>query len=250
MTTLSTHASDSLPSDAPVAIVTGAAQGIGLACAQHLRQRGYQVVIADRNRAAGEAQARAYQLAFMACDVAQEASVQRLLEAVLARYGRLDALVNNAGISERCRLEHMTWQRWQEVLNTNLGGVFLCSKYAHAALRQRRGAIVNIASTRALMSEADSEAYAASKGGIVALSHALALSLGSEVRVNCISPGWIAQPQQDLRAEDHEQHPVGRVGTPEDIAAMVAYLLSEAAGFITGQNIVIDGGMTRKMLYH
>lgn len=235
---------------APVAIVTGAAQGIGLACAQQLRQRGYQVVIADCNRAAGEAQARAHALAFMACDVAEETSVQQLLEAVLARYGRLDALVNNAGISERCRLEQLTWSRWQEVLNTNLSGVFLCSKYAAAALRQRRGAIVNIASTRALMSEADSEAYAASKGGIVALSHALALSLAPQVRVNCISPGWIAQPQQDLRPQDHDQHPVGRVGTPEDVAAMVAYLLSDAAGFITGQNIVVDGGMTRKMIYH
>ena len=106
---------------------------------------------------------------------------------------------------------------------------------------------MNIASTRALQSEPDTEAYAASKGGLVALTHALALSLGPEVRVNCISPGWIAH--QPVRRKDHAQHPAGRVGQPQDVAELVAYLLSDAAGFVTGQNFVIDGGMTKKMIY-
>jgi NAD(P)-dependent dehydrogenase (short-subunit alcohol dehydrogenase family) len=106
---------------------------------------------------------------------------------------------------------------------------------------------VNIASTRALQSEPDTEAYAASKGGLVALTHALAMSLGPEVRVNCVSPGWIAH--EPVGKKDHAQHPAGRVGRPEDIAELVDYLLSDAAGFVTAQNFVVDGGMTRKMIY-
>jgi len=121
------------------------------------------------------------------------------------------------------------------------------AKHCAPQLRRRGGAIVNIASTRALQSEPGTEAYSASKGGLVALTHALAMSLGPQVRVNCVSPGWIAH--QAVRKKDHAQHPAGRVGRPEDIAEIVAYLLSDAAGFITGQNFVVDGGMTRKMIY-
>jgi NAD(P)-dependent dehydrogenase (short-subunit alcohol dehydrogenase family) len=121
------------------------------------------------------------------------------------------------------------------------------AKHCAPHLRAARGAIVNIASTRALQSEPQTEAYAAAKGGLVALTHALAMSLGPRVRVNCISPGWIAH--QPVRKKDHAQHPVGRVGRDEDVAQMIAYLLSDAAGFVTGQNFVIDGGMTRKMIY-
>jgi hypothetical protein len=132
------------------------------------------------------------------------------------------------------------------------------AKHCVSHLRQARGAIVNIASTRALQSEAHTEAYSATKGGLVALTHALAVSLGPDVRVNCVSPGWIAASEwkkrsqrkaADLRREDHAQHPAGRLGTPQDIAAMVAFLISDEAGFITGQNFVVDGGMTKKMIY-
>lgn len=114
-------------------------------------------------------------------------------------------------------------------------------------MRKSNGAIVNIASTRALQSEPDSEAYAATKGGVVALTHAMAMSLGPQVRVNCISPGWIAKGK--LGKKTHAQHPVGRAGRPEDIGEMIAFLISDAAQFVTGQNFVADGRMTRKMIY-
>jgi NAD(P)-dependent dehydrogenase (short-subunit alcohol dehydrogenase family) len=116
-------------------------------------------------------------------------------------------------------------------------------------LRAAKGAVVTIASTRARMSEPDTEAYAASKGGLVALSHALAMSLGPDVRVNAISPGWIDVAGERLRPEDHAQHPAGRVGRPEDVASLAAWLLDPAQAFVTGSEFVLDGGMTRKMIY-
>jgi len=132
------------------------------------------------------------------------------------------------------------------------------AKHAVPHLRAARGVIVNIASTRALQSEPHTEAYSASKGGLVALTHALAISLGPDVRVNCVSPGWIdtrswtkrsRRSSDPLPPEDHAQHPAGRVGTPGDVAELVLYLISDRAGFVTGQNFVADGGMTRKMIY-
>ena len=147
---------------------------------------------------------------------------------------------------------------WNRMISTHLTGCFLCVKHASSYLRRACGAIVNIASTRAFQSEPNTEAYAAAKGGIVALTHALAISLGPDVRVNCIAPGWIdvrnwrkgiRTPQPELRPIDHTQHPVGRVGKPEDIASLTAFLLSDQAGFLTGQTFAADGGMTRKMVY-
>jgi len=129
----------------------------------------------------------------------------------------------------------------------NLTGPFLMAKHCAPHLRAAGGAIVNIASTRALQSEPQNESYSASKAGLIGLTHAMAMTLGPAVRVNCICPGWIAH--QPVTQKDHAQHPAGRVGRDSDIAEMVAYLLSDAAGFITGANFVIDGGMTRKMIY-
>jgi NAD(P)-dependent dehydrogenase (short-subunit alcohol dehydrogenase family) len=176
----------------------------------------------------------------------------------VARFGGVDLLVNNAATCVRAPLAEMSLEQWNRVLAVNLTGMFLCAKHAAPSLRERRGNIVNIASTRALMSEPNFEAYAASKGGVVAFTHALALSLGAEVRVNCISPGWIEvgdwQSSRRRRTPEHSeadrrQHPVGRVGTPDDIAALVAFLASPDAGFITGQNIVVDGGVSKRMIY-
>jgi NAD(P)-dependent dehydrogenase (short-subunit alcohol dehydrogenase family) len=223
-------------------LVTGGARGIGLGTAMLLESRGYRVALADLHR--GQATT-----AFFRCDVSREPSVRACVRAVLRRFGRLDALINNAGIADPADppVEKLSLQAWNRRIGVNLTGVFLMTKHCTPHLRKTRGAIVNIASTRALQSESNTEAYAASKGGVVALTHALAMSLGPRVRVNCISPGWIAKSK--LSRKDHAQHPAGRAGRPEDVGELIAYLISDAAGFITGQNFVLDGGMTRKMIY-
>jgi NAD(P)-dependent dehydrogenase (short-subunit alcohol dehydrogenase family) len=157
--------------------------------------------------------------------------------------------VGNAGIMVRKPVTELGLDEWRRVLDTNLTAAFLLAKHAAGHLRRARGAIVTIASTRALQSEPGTEAYSASKGGLVALTHALAVSLGPEVRVNCVSPGWIDTAGEPLSNADHEQHPAGRVGRPEDVAALVDWLLGPESGFVTGANFVLDGGMTRKMVY-
>jgi NAD(P)-dependent dehydrogenase (short-subunit alcohol dehydrogenase family) len=146
-------------------------------------------------------------------------------------------------------LEQLSLAEWQRVLGTNLTSGFLLARAAAKLLRQSKGSIVNIASTRAHMSERDTEAYSATKGGLLALTHALAISLGPDIRVNCVSPGWIDVSGEALRPEDHAQHPAGRVGTVRDVASLVAWLIGPDAGFVTGGEFVVDGGMTRKMIY-
>jgi len=244
------------------AVVTGGGQGIGKAIAERLLKDGFAVVLAEADEEAGrEAEAelrKEGEVLHLTTDVGEAASILNLFTEVTKRFGRLDALVNNAAIGCFKPIEEMSAQEWARILAVNLTGAFLCAKSAVPLLRSSRGSIVNIASTRALMSEPDGEAYGASKGGLLALTHALANSLGPEVRVNAVSPGWIevrpwkkpsARQDPELRPEDHSQHPVGRVGRPEDVAAAVSWLLSPEASFITGQNVVIDGGMTKKMIY-
>lgn len=247
----------------PVALVTGGAQGIGLGITQLLLNQGWRVAIVDMNTAAGAAlqdtlpQFRE-SFIFLPCNVSQEHEVERSVAATLDYFGQLDGLINNAGIAHPYSgpVEDLALEDWNRWIGTNLTGYFLMAKHTVRHLRAAQGAIVNISSVRALQSEPNSEAYAASKGGVVALTHALAMSLGPAVRVNCISPGWIdvsalKHPPQEshLSPTDHAQHPVGRVGQAQDIADMVYFLLSDKAGFITGQNIVVDGGMGRKMIY-
>lgn len=232
------------------ALVTGAARGIGAAIAGRLASDGWAVVLADRDEAGAETAAGLGPLArFVQADIGDEAAVAGVVAGIAGREGRLDGLVCNAGIMIRKPLAALTLTEWSAVLATNLTSTFLLARAAEALLRASGGAIVTIASTRAHQSEPDTEAYAAAKGGLLALSHALAVSLGPQVRVNCISPGWIDTRGEALSPADHAQHPAGRVGTPADVAAMAAWLLGPESGFVTGAEFVVDGGMTRKMIY-
>ncbi|WP_040951564.1 glucose 1-dehydrogenase [Gorillibacterium massiliense] len=246
-------------------LISGGGQGIGRATALKFAQEGYAVSICDTSKEAGLEVIRHIRDVggdgmFMCVDIADEEAVKRWLRLTVQDLGRVDVLVNNAGISKNGSMLDLSIEDFDRVIAVNLRGTYLCSREAARIMKSiGGGSIINIASTRALMSEADTEAYSASKGGILALTHAMAVSLGSSgIRVNAISPGWIetADWQFSARAtvpkhseEDRLQHPAGRVGIPYDIADMCVYLASEQAGFITGQNFVIDGGMTKKMIY-
>ena len=227
-----------------VALVTGGAHGIGAAIAARFAADGMRVIVADREPCADAPGIRSVQ-----ADVSSESDTAALLRDIERNEGRLDALVCNAGIMIRKPIRELSPAEWSRVIDTNLTSTFLLARAGETMLRAAKGAIVTIASTRAHMSEADTEAYAASKGGLVALTHALSISLGPDIRVNCISPGWINSRGETLSAADHGQHPAGRVGTPADVAALAAWLIGPESGFITGAEFIIDGGMTRKMIY-
>ncbi len=247
-------------------LVTGGAQGIGRGIVEHLLAQGARILALDQDAAALtelaalQAPSQRGRLVIRVGDVADPRAAADAVAAAVAAFGGLHGLVNNAGIADPHSgpPEQLDLDRWHRVLAVNLTGAFLMARHALPHLRAARGAIVNIASTRALQSEPCSEAYAASKGGLLALTHALAASVGPEVRVNAVSPGWIdvgmlrpsrAQAALPPRRQDHAWHSAGRVGVAADVAAAVAFLLSDAAAFITGENLVVDGGVHRRMRY-
>lgn len=252
------------PFDGKAVVVTGGAQGIGSVVSAAFARAGAFVFMADADAEAGREHERALLdkglgVVFVQCDVADAASVRALMGAVEERGAGLHVLINNAAISDVQPMWERPLASWDRVLAVNLTGPYLCTKLG-LAIMPEGSAIVNVASTRALMSEAHTEPYSASKGGLLALTHAMAMSLAERrIRVNAISPGWIdATPfkkssrrrPENLRAIDHAQHPVGRVGRPDDIAQACLFLAdAEKSGFITGTNLVIDGGMTVKMIY-
>ena len=224
-----------------VALVTGAAHGIGLGVARGMLEAGWAVFTTDL------VEVKLKGVGFLAGDVGDPAHLKALVAACLELYGGLDCLVNNAGrMGERKPLAETTLEDWEPILRTNLTGPFLLARECSPHLAASQGSIVNIASTRATMSEPNTFAYSASKGGLLALTHSLAASL-APVRVNCISPGWIDVANSTLSKADQEQHWAGRVGRPQDIAEAVLYLAT--AGFVTGTELIVDGGMTRKMIY-
>ena len=228
------------------ALVTGGANGIGRGIVEHLLAEGWAVRAVDSDPGALAALDRHDLLDRVEADVSDEDAVAGAVSGL----DHLDLAVSNAGIAnpETGPIEELELAEWNRRIAVNLTGGFLIAKHCAPLLRAARGALVFMASTRAFMSEPDTEAYAVSKGGLVALSHALAISLGPEVRVNAIAPGWIATgDRDDLREVDHAQHPVGRVGTPADVARAVSWLAE--AEFVTGQCVTLDGGMTRKMIY-
>ncbi|HQT76372.1 MAG: oxidoreductase [Rhodospirillales bacterium 20-64-7] len=228
-----------------VVLITGGAKGIGAGIAQRLAADGWTVIVADQSPHGAAPPGGRY----VACDVGDEAAVGLLVRSIASTEQRLDALVCNAGFMIRKPLADLSLAEWTSVLTTNLTSTFLLVREAESFLRAAKGAVVTIASSRARMSEPDTESYAASKGGLVALTHAMAISLGPDVRVNCISPGWILTKGPAPTAEEHAFHPVGRVGRVEDVAALTAFLIGPESGFITGAEFVVDGGVTRKMIY-
>lgn len=251
------------------AIVTGGAQGIGKGIVEHLLGDGWRVVAIDSDaEAIGDlaGELPVTELLAIRADVGSESQVAKAFDRLKAwneKAGEpagIDLLVSNAGLADPVSgpIEELDLKRWRQWQDSHVTGAFLMVRAAVPLLRIRKGAIVLMASTRALQSEPECEAYATAKGGLCAMAHALAISLGPDIRVNAILPGWIETgPWQKAakrieakhRPIDREQHPAGRVGTPRDIAATVAFLASEGAGFITGQQFVVDGGMTRKMIY-
>ena len=220
-----------------VAVVTGGAHGIGKAIAESLRNEGAKVEIIDI--APGD---------HYVGDISRRDTLERFAAHVLEKYGHVDFLINNAlplmkGIGE------CTYEEFQYALAVGVTAPFYLTKL-FAEHFGAGGAIVNISSSRDRMSQPQTESYTAAKGGIAALTHALAVSFSGKLRVNSISPGWIDTDYRSYEGADALQQPAGRVGDPMDIANMVLFLCSEKAGFITGENICIDGGMTKQMIYH
>ena len=224
-------------------VVTGASSGIGLEIARMFLAQGAEVFAVDR------VDCPLSEVRFYRCDLSARDQTVALAQALCRDIDGLDVLVNNAGQMERTPLSQLTLSRWDEVLASNLTAPLILAQALAPHLAKQRGSIVNISSTRAHMSEPDTESYAASKGGLCALTHALALSLGPQVRVNSILSGWIDVAEDTLREIDHAQHPSGRVGRAEDIVRAVEFLTDPGAGFVTGIELIIDGGMTRKMIY-
>jgi NAD(P)-dependent dehydrogenase (short-subunit alcohol dehydrogenase family) len=239
------------------AIVTGGGRGIGRSIALAYAVAGARVVIAEKDADAGKdiqehLLSLGHESLFVETDVSIPRDIGQLMAKTIQEFGRIDILVNNAGVSRWASPYELKVSEWDAILNTNLRSVFLCSREAARHMRNAGGgSVVNIASTRALMSEPNAEAYAASKGGILALTHALATSFAQDrIQVNCISPGWIeTRDYQKLREVDHKQHISQRVGRPEDVARACLYLTAPGNDFVTGINLIVDGGMTRKMIY-
>lgn len=240
-----------------VVIITGSGKGIGRTLAETYAAKGAKVIIAEKDSELGNVTEKRIQdqggtAVFLRTDVSVLSDIEEMIRQTVDLYDRIDILINNAGIGASRSPYEISQSEWDNVLNTNLRGTFFCSREAAQIMRKNEGgSIVNLASTRAFQSEPNSEPYAASKGGIVALTHALAASFAPDhIRVNCISPGWIHTGNiEDLREIDHLQHFSGRVGTPDDIAKACFYLTQEGNEFINAENITVDGAMTRKMIY-
>ena len=233
-----------------MAVVTGAARGIGLATARLFVDQGYQVAMVDRDEDALDAAVASLAggTAFV-CDVSDPAAVDEMVAAVLSVSGRIDCLVNNAGVADFCPIEDTSFARWRTVMATNLDGVYLCSRAVLAALKQSRGSIVNIASISGLRASTLRVAYGTSKAGVIHLTQQFAAEMGeSGIRVNCVAPGpvrtklAIAVHSQEIIDAYHDAIPLNRYGSEAEIAEAIVFLGSEKAGYITGQTLAVDGG--------
>ena len=253
----STKGRTSLPSQPMRRVfITGGANGIGQAMVRAFRSAGHRVAFCDIDEAEGKALALHTGASFYRVDVSDADALEACMEQLLTAWGDLDVLINNVGVSDFKPLTACRVAEFDRILAVNLRPVFITARRlalhrAQLTAPNPYGRIINLCSTRYLMSEAGTEAYAASKGGIYSLTHALAISLAPyHITVNCISPGWIQNKDyESLRPEDHAQHPSGRVGKPEDIARLALFLTQTENDFINGENLTVDGGMTKQMIY-
>ena len=220
-----------------VAVITGGAQGIGRCIAEEFKKAGAVVCVIDKQQ--GD---------HYVGDIANKQVLEDFAKEVIKKHGHVDFLINNALPLMR-GIDECSYEEFQYAMSVGVTAPFYLTKL-FARYFAKNAAIVNISSSRDRMSMPQTESYTAAKGGIAALTHALAVSLSGKVRVNSISPGWIDTASTQYEGPDAVQQPVGRVGNPMDITNMVLYLCSEKAGFITGENICIDGGMTHQMIYH
>ena len=220
-----------------VVVITGGAGGIGKCISKEFEKSGANVCIID-----------VADNPYFVGDVEDPETLRRFADKVIAEHGRVDILINNAPPAMH-GIDTCTWEQFQQALNVGVAAPFYLSKLFSPHFTQG-GSIINISSSRDRMSQPQTESYTAAKGGIAALTHALAVSLAGKVRVNSISPGWIDTQFAVYEGPDATQQPAGRVGNPMDIANMVLFLCSDKAGFITGENICIDGGQTKQMIYH
>jgi NAD(P)-dependent dehydrogenase (short-subunit alcohol dehydrogenase family) len=238
----------------PVALVTGGARGIGLACGRWFLAHGYRVALLDVDgvtlAATEAALADAQRVFTVRADVSQPGQVEAAVAAVDARFGRIDALVNNAGVAVFKRIEETTWDDWRHVMGTNLDGAFLCTQACAPVMKRGGGgAVVNIASISGLRASTMRVAYGTSKGAIIHLTKQQAIELGNAgIRANCIAPGPVDTEMAKLvhtvaiRSDYHDTIPLNRYGTPEEIAAGVGFLCSPQASYINGQTLAVDGG--------
>ena len=220
-----------------VAVITGGANGIGKCIAEEFRKQDACICVIDK--AEGD---------HFVGDISDRETLEQFAESVIAQHGHIDYLINNA-LPLMKGIRDCSYDEFQYALAVGVTAPFYLAKLFAPYFREG-GSIINISSSRDRMSQPQTESYTAAKGGIAALTHALAVSLAGKVRVNSISPGWINTSETVYTGADAAQQPCGRVGTPADIANMVLFLCSERAGFITGENICIDGGMTKLMIYH
>lgn len=221
-----------------VVIVTGGAQGIGKCIAEEFRKQGALVEVIDKQEG----------LDHFVGDLANKYAIEEFTKLVIKKYGKVDFIVNNA-LPLMKGIDECSYEEFEYALKVGVTAPFYMVKLLKDHLAEG-ASIVNISSSRDRMSQPQTESYTAAKGGIAALTHALAVSLAGKARVNSISPGWIDSDYKVYEGPDAYQQPAGRVGNPLDIANMVLFLCSEKAGFITGENICINGGMTRQMIYH
>ncbi|GHV12166.1 oxidoreductase [Fibrobacterales bacterium] len=225
-------------------VITGGANGIGKSIAEHFQNAGAKVAVIDKEIANGAN-------FFFQGDIAEESVLREFAKQVVKKFDKVDFLINDAsvGLAKKGILSDCSFDDFVYVQKVGVAAPYLLTQL-FLPYFTKNAAVVNLSSTRAFQSQPDTESYSASKGGIVSLTHALAVSLAGMVRVNAISPGWVDTAGAKWSKADQKQQLAGRIGTPADIANMTLYLCSDAAGFITGQNFTIDGGMGKLMVYH